>query len=223
MPRVLSFIKFIVAVICIISGYVAKGQEWNPGHSVGTVTGKYTFSSVQVPDQLVELGSPAILVTGFTYLWESSLSPVFATYGTAAGVANGSSYSFTIALTQTTYFRRKTTHATLGTLVSNTIKITVGSINWEDRNYVREQTILKSGVTTFTAADNLVIGDKLMMTSYMDGMGMMCKRWVRRLPHRLRQGAPGATWWPLMCLMPMGGRWLIICPILLPISLGSTN
>ena len=71
MPRVLSYIKYIVAVICMISGYVAIGQEWNPGHSVGTVTGKYTFSSVQVPDQLVELGSPTISVAVFTYLWES--------------------------------------------------------------------------------------------------------------------------------------------------------
>ena len=195
MPRVLSYIRYIVAVICMICSYTAIAQDWNPGHSVGTVTGKYTFSSVQVPDQLVELGSPTISVAVFTYLWESSLSPVFATYGTAAGVANGSSYSFTIALTQTTYFRRKTTHATLGTLVSNTIKITVGSINWEDRNYVREQTILKSGVTTFTAADNLVIGDKLMMTSYMDGMG----RDVQKVGKEIATPATtGGTWGDLV-------------------------
>ena len=89
---------------------ISNGQTWNPGHKVGTVTGNYNFSYNQTPDQLVELFPAGIPNTGLTYQWEQSATPT--TIGFAAiGGATQTSYTIAAPLTQTTYYRRKTTNS----------------------------------------------------------------------------------------------------------------
>lgn len=84
-----------------------------------------------------------------------------------------SSYTFPGPLTQTMYYRRKTMDPSHGWvyIYSNTIKITVVSQNWEDRNYVREHDVVTTGVATWQAVDQLAIGSKLQSTTYLDGLG----------------------------------------------------
>jgi hypothetical protein len=59
-----------------------------------------------MPSQLVEIYPAAIPNTGLTYQWEQSTSPVTGFTSIVGGTS--SSYSVPAALTQTTYFRRKT-------------------------------------------------------------------------------------------------------------------
>ena len=144
-------------------------QVWNPNYSIGTVSGKYSFSYAQVPDALVEINPPAIPNTGLAYQWESSLT---ADFSVITPISTTSSYSFTAPLSQTTYYRRKTMYPSNWTFVySNIIKVSVVSVNWEDRNYVREHDVLTGGLTDWKAVDQLAIGQKLQTTTYLDGLG----------------------------------------------------
>jgi RHS repeat-associated protein len=148
----------------------AFAQRWNPSHSVGTVSGKYYYQYNQTPDQLVEI-YPALISTGtVTYQWQSS--------GTLREedfqpVANGGNTSFSPGpLLQTTYYRRKTTYTPTGAFVfSNTIKLSVVSSNWEDRNYIREHDVQVTGITTWQVIDQMPVGQKLQTTTYLDGLG----------------------------------------------------
>ncbi len=85
--------------------------------------------------------------------------------------ATTSSYTFSVPLTQTTWFRRKVTDAFNNSIYSNIIKIQVVSVKWENLNYLREHDILKQAVTDWKTVDQLVIGDKLQSTTYLDGLG----------------------------------------------------
>ena len=59
-----------------------------------------------------------------------------------------------------------------GTLTySNTVKLELVSVKWENINYIREHDVLISGITTWQAVDNLAIGQKLQGTTYLDGLG----------------------------------------------------
>jgi hypothetical protein len=44
------------------------------------------------------------------------------------------------------------------------------SVDFENMNYIRENTILKPGIKSWEQSDLLVIGDKLQSTTYQDGM-----------------------------------------------------
>jgi len=144
-------------------------QAWNPGHKVGTVTGTYNFSYNQTPSQLVELLPAGIPNTGLTYQWEQCATPlgIF----TAIGGATQTSYSIPGPLSQTTYYRRKTTNNLSQFIYSNVIKISVVSVNWEDINYIREHDVQTTGISSWTAVDQLAIGPKLQTTTYLDGLG----------------------------------------------------
>lgn len=149
---------------------VATAQTINPNHKVGTVTGKYHFSYSQTPDQLVELSPAFIPNTGVSYQWEQSSLPLSGFVNING--ATQSSYTFGAPLTNTTYYRRKTLTVQRGNeTYSNVIKIAVVSATWEDINYIREHTVLVTGVSTWTAVDQLPIGQKLQSTTYMDGIG----------------------------------------------------
>jgi RHS repeat-associated protein len=148
---------------------MAAGQTWNEGHKAGTITGNYNFSYNQVPDQLVELFAAGIPNTGLTYQWEKSDKPV-TDFANIPG-ATQTSYTFSAPLVQTTYYRRKTTNNLSQFIYSNVIKITVVSVNWEDLNYIREHDVLTTNITTWTAVDQLPIGQKLQTTIYLDGLG----------------------------------------------------
>jgi RHS repeat-associated protein len=156
-----------LSLLGIIS--IAQSQTWNPGHKAGTITGNYNFSYNQTPDQLVELFAAGIPNTGLTYQWEQSTMPVTG-FANIAG-ATQTSYTFSAPLTQTTYYRRKTTNNLSQFIYCNVIKISVVSVNWEDLNYIREHDVLTTNITTWTAVDQLPIGQKLQTTTYLDGLG----------------------------------------------------
>lgn len=161
-----------VSLLGIIN--LANSQAWNPGHKVGTITGSYNFSYSQTPDQLVELFPAGIPNTGLSYQWELSTMPVSGFF--AIGGATQTSYTFSGPLSQTTYYRRKTTNNLSQFIYSNFIKISVVSINWEDINYIREHDVLTTNITAWTAVDQLAIGSKFQTTTYIDGLGRGTER-----------------------------------------------
>jgi RHS repeat-associated protein len=187
MLKKIHIAKLIIGLVVIFFSGAANSQVWNPGHKVGVVTGKYHFSYSQTPDQLVEIFPAAVPNTGLTYQWEQSTQPTTG-FSNISG-ATSSGYTFSSALTQTTYYRRKTTSGG-NSIYSNVIKITVVSVNWEDINYVRVHDVLTTGVTTWTAVDQLAIGPKLQTTSYMDGLG----RSTQQISRETATPASGSLW-----------------------------
>jgi len=187
-----KFLKLLSIIGMILTGFANEidAQSWNPSHSIGTTTGVYNFSYNQVPAQFVEIYPAAFPNTGLNYQWESSTFP---TTGFAAITTNGASTSYQVpaALAQTTYFRRKTIYPSNGAFIySNTIKITVVSVNWEDINYIREHDVITTGLTTWTAVDQLAIGSKLQTTTYLDGLG----RSVEKVSRETATPASGTQW-----------------------------
>ncbi len=164
----------VLSLVGIISMAAGQTPTWNPGHKAGTITGNYNFSYNQVPDQLVELFAAGIPNTGLTYQWEQSTMPV--TGFTPIAGATQTSYTFSAPLSQTVYYRRKTTNNLSQFIYSNVIKITVVSVNWEDLNYIREHNVITTNITTWTAVDQLPIGQKLQTTTYLDGLGRGTER-----------------------------------------------
>ena len=165
--------RFIILSSFLMSffGVKTKGQDYNPGYSIGTTSGTYCFSYNQVPADLVEIRPPGVISIAFTYQWQSSLVPD-APENSWTNLSTNAIYHFTQPLQQTTYFRRIATGVgATGVAVSNTIKITIVSANWEDLNYIREHNVITTGVTSWQAVDQLIIGQKLQTTSYLDGLG----------------------------------------------------
>lgn len=192
MRRQIKYFRLALAIVVAVSVCTGlSAQQLNPGHRVGVITGTDHFNYNQVPDQLVELTAAGIPNSNLSYLWEQSSQPVTG-FTTASGVSTQSSYSFSAPLTQTMYYRRKTTSNGTGLFMySNVIKITVVSVNWEDYNYLRDHSVQTSGVTTWTAVDQLAIGDKFQNTTYMDGLG----RGVQQVSRETATPAtPGGLW-----------------------------
>ncbi|MFT3748129.1 MAG: DUF6443 domain-containing protein [Agriterribacter sp.] len=192
-------VQYIVRLFSLSLGLLAisltgKSQSLNPGHSIGPVNGVYHYSAAQTPAQLVEIRPVAILGINYAYQWFSCSTPE-GTY-VAIGSASATSYNPPI-LTQTTYYKRRTlvTIPILGgltfTVWSNAVKLSLVSANWEDRNYVREHNVLKTGVTTWQAVDQLAIGDKLQTTTYLDGLG----RSVQKVSRETATPVDGVTLW----------------------------
>lgn len=50
-------------------------------------------------------------------------------------------------------------------------KVSGQSVDFENRNYSRANTVLVPGVTTWSAADQLPVGQKFQLTEYIDGLG----------------------------------------------------
>src|SRR6266498_3033582 len=146
-PR--KIIQLLISfTISFLSINKTMGQTWNPGHAIGSLDGNYNFSYNQTPSQLVELSAAAIPNTGLSYQWQSNPTPIFPPSPTVVGTQSG--YTFSGSLTQTTYYRRKTTYTANGSFIySNVIKISVVSVNWEDINYIREHDVLTTGITTW--------------------------------------------------------------------------
>ncbi len=183
----------LLAIVSLLALTLSGFSQWNPGYSIGTNTGKYAFSYQQTPDQLVEIAPPVFTPgASLSYQWEQS-STVMRGFSAIAG-ATGSSYSFSGPLAQTTYFRRKVTDGTGASVYSNTIKIQVVSVNWENRNYVREHTILTPGITginSWKTIDQLPTGQQLQSTRYEDGMG----RPAQSIAKEAATPADGSTTW----------------------------
>src|SRR5581483_4715157 len=119
----------------------AQAQRWNPGHAIGTVNGNYNYPYNQTPDQLVEIYPAAIPAVSLAYQWQSS--PTLKESDFTNVPANGQQSSYSPGpLLQTTYYRRISTSTSTGASVtSNIVKLSVVSVNWEDRNYTREHDV----------------------------------------------------------------------------------
>jgi len=170
-----KLMRLVLFVFAIVAGSISPVfSQWNPAYAIGTSSGNYVYSYNQTPDPLVEIYAPLLVNnTGSTlvYQWEQSSSPVSG-FNSIVG-ATGSTYSFSGPLQQTTYFRRRTIDVTggLGNVLSNTFKIQVSSVNWENLNYIREHDVLVPGITDWKTVDQLPIGQKLQVTTYIDGLG----------------------------------------------------
>jgi len=162
----------LLLLLCLtLSGLIQKAsaQLYNT-YDILPVNGKQAFNYNEVPDALVPVYLQAI---GSAYRWEQSTTPE--TGFTVIAGATGATYTFSAPLSQTTYFRRRTTTNIVGlplpvNIYSNVIKIQVVSVNWENLNYVREHDVLVPGITTWQAVDQLPIGQKLQTTAYFDGL-----------------------------------------------------
>lgn len=162
----------VIPVLLVVLVQTTYGQTgWNPNHKIGTINGVYHYTYNQVPSQLVELFSPTVngSSAGLTYQWEISNAPISG-FSSISGAVQAS-YTYSSGLTSTSYLRRKTTNGSGQYIYSNTIKLTVVSSQWEDKNYVKEYEVNVSGVSTWTAVDQLTIGPKLENTTYLDGLG----------------------------------------------------
>ncbi|MBV4359033.1 DUF6443 domain-containing protein [Pinibacter aurantiacus] len=181
-------------VLIFLLGSIAKvnAQLFNPDHTIGTVSGVYSFSYNQVPDDLVEV-IPAVTTNllGLTvyYQWESCDAPT-GTFTPISG-ASGSSYHFTSALTKNMWYRRQTRFGAVSSMYSNVIKLTLVSQNWEDVNYIREHVVTISGQTDWKQVDQLPIGNKFQTTTYLDGLG----RPVQQVGREVATPAQGSNTW----------------------------
>ena len=195
MKYTMHFLRIMFICICLFCITSKVDAQWNPNYSIGTITGNYVYSYNQTPDQLVEIYAPLLVNnTGSTlvYQWEQSTSSPVTGFSAIAG-ATGLTYSFSAPLSQTTYFRRWVTDNTggLGTFVSNSIKIQVASVNWEDFNYIREHHILTTGITNWQTIDQLAIGQKLQTTTYLDGLG----RPIEKVSRETATPGTGSSLW----------------------------
>ncbi|HEU4471644.1 MAG TPA: DUF6443 domain-containing protein [Flavisolibacter sp.] len=169
---------------------VAKAQNWNSNHAIGTIDGAYHFSYTQTPSQLVELRPAAFPNTGLVYQWEQSLEPTAGFTSIVGGT--GSSYSFSAPLTQTTYFRRRTMNPlNWHGIYSNVIKVSLVSSTWEDINYIREYDVAVTGAYIAQQVDALSIGQKFQTTTYLDGLG----RPVEKVSREVATPASGSSLW----------------------------
>jgi hypothetical protein len=175
----------------IVNAGDVSAQTWNPDHSIGTATAQYNFAYNQTPAQLIEIYPAGFPNTGFTYQWYSSVSPVIGFTAISGATATSYSPPALNVNSVTTYYYRKTTSATLGTINSNTVKISVVSIGWEDVNYVREHDVLITGQTSWTAVDQLPVGSKLQATTYLDGLG----RSVEKVSRQTATPPSGSSTW----------------------------
>ncbi|MFN8291660.1 MAG: DUF6443 domain-containing protein [Chitinophagaceae bacterium] len=161
----------LAGILFFISMQANAQAPWNPNHKIGTINGVYNFAYNQAPAQIVELfpATASGSTSGLSYQWEMSSFPLSG-FAAVSG-ATQSSYTYPYALSSTLYLRRKTTNAYAQYIYSNVIKLTSVSTTWEDINYIRENDVNTTGITTWTAAEQLAIGPKLQTTTYLDGLG----------------------------------------------------
>jgi RHS repeat-associated protein len=164
-------------------------QTWNPGHSIGTANGIYNYPAGGITTQLVEIYPAAIPNTGLTYQWYSSTMPT--TGFSAISGATSSSYTVPAPFTVTTYYYRVSNAVGIGSVQSNTIKLSLVSVNWEDINYIREHDILNTGQTIWNVIDQLPIGSKLQTTTYLDGLG----RQIEKISKQTATPPSGSNTW----------------------------
>lgn len=183
---------WITGALILAAGKSDAQIMWNPGHSIGPTSGVYSYAPGQTPSPIVELRPAGIPNTiPMTYQWWSSSYPT--TGFTPIGGATSSSYSPPALTTSsvTTFYYRVTTSPTIGSLTSNTVKISVVSVNWEDINYVREHDVMDINQTSWTGVDQLPIGSKLQTTNYLDGLG----RPVEKVSKQTATPPSGSSTW----------------------------
>jgi RHS repeat-associated protein len=208
-------IKSILFSLCLTASVEACAQsEWNTAFTIATASGNSVYSYQKVPAPLTILINPTYQTNNnLQYQWYESSLPLSGFV--AIGGATGSTYSFSSALSQTSYFYCIVTDPSLSsgsnTVTSNTFEILVGSINWENINYVREHEVLTPGLNSLTSTvanfetvdqlpvtqnvqlngDGLPAAQKLQTTTYMDGLG----RSIEKISAESATPAAGGSLW----------------------------
>lgn len=135
------------------------------GGTISLSTNATYNSSPQISNTAASGGA----CSAFQYQWEAS-------YNTSSWNVIGTGVSFPsntgILLSDDLNIRRK---AVCGTEVSysNTLSISplYTSVDYENRNYVRENVIVRPGITSWYQADQLPTGQKFQTTNFLDGLG----------------------------------------------------
>lgn len=131
------------------------------------VNGRYAFGPTQIPDQIVSANA-ALYTQGYTFQWLSATTPGGAFSPITGAVSEN--LTFSAVLTRTMYYLRVASKPG-ESITSNMIRYELASSNWEDMTYIREHTVLRSGKTDWKVVDALPIGEKLVATTYFDGLG----------------------------------------------------
>ena len=173
----------LLALLWVAMGLGAWCQSTD--FDVRSFSGVYSFTLAQTPGNIVSLNSAA--VSGSTFQWEWSTT-VGGVYQSVVG-ATAENLVFSSALTETRFYRRKAVKGGV-TYYSNVVRYELVSAYWEDMNYIREHVVLKSGKTTWQQVDALVVGDKLVSTTYFDGLG----RPVQTVAREAATPVSGTTW-----------------------------
>lgn len=177
----LRLLLIITAFCGFTTGVIAQTML-----DITPVNGNTKFPHTQTPDALVPV-NPTFL--GIQYQWQFSYTP----YGVFQNITTGgtsATYTFSAPLTQTTYYRRRTTVSANNDVYSNIVKYEVVSVNNENRNYLREHSVLIAGLTDWKAVDQLSIGSKMQSTTYMDGLG----RTVQQVSREVATPSSGSLW-----------------------------
>lgn len=104
----------------------------------------------------------------YQYIWEQAFEG-----GSWVVIGTGQNYPLTsVQVNGRILIRRKITCGA-ETLYSNTLVLEPSyiAVDWENRNYIREISVIKKGITSYYQADQLQVGDKLQSTTYLDGIG----------------------------------------------------
>jgi RHS repeat-associated protein len=166
-----KYLGYWISMVLMMSGHLAGFAQMDPNFTVSTASGKYCFNYNQIPDALIQVVPPIPgLPSDIGYQWEQSYSYLGPFVPAPSG--GQATYTFTVPLSQTTYYRQKVVfNGGNNVIYSNLIKLQLVSINWEDINYLRQHNIEVSGVADWQTIDQLPIGQKMQTTTYSDGMG----------------------------------------------------
>lgn len=132
-----------------------------------SLSGAVSYNSIPIINQLPASGG--CIPASYIYEWEQSIEN-----GDWTVIGTGESYpAGAPAIIGNTRVRRKVTCLGLGSLYTNILNISPSyvSVDYENRNYVREITVTKTGIRSWFQADQLPIGDKFQSTTYVDGLG----------------------------------------------------
>src|SRR5687768_10646037 len=99
----------LLSLVLLITVNDACAQRWNPNHSIGPISGNITYQNGQTADQLVEIYAATISPVSLTYEWQVNYTANEDNFVPVSSGGGTSSYS-PGPISQTTYYRRKTTH-----------------------------------------------------------------------------------------------------------------
>jgi RHS repeat-associated protein len=145
------------------------------------------FSSgfISLPSQLIYNQHPAIGVTSpggglcstYTYEWEVSYNGIlWEVIGTLE------TFPTSFILKDQCYIRRKVTCSNQ-VLYSNTLNVKPNytTVDYENKNYVRETEINIKGITSWYQADQLSTNDKTVKTTFYDGQGRVMQEVLKEM------------------------------------------
>jgi RHS repeat-associated protein len=141
-------------------------QQFNPG-SISSPEWIVSYNAVPYISQYPATGG-LCFANSYIYTWEWSIEGgPWQTIGTGADFP-----TLAVGFLGATKVRRKVSCGGME-LISNELSFAVEyvSANTENRNYIRENTMLVPNVYSWAQADNLPVGQKTQVTTYFDGLG----------------------------------------------------